>query len=395
MRKINNFLPLFLSACILVPFGNDLFIPSIPTIQQYFQTDKAQLLLSTFMIGLALGQLFYGPCLDRFGRKPVVLVGLSIFIVGSVLTIWPMSFSMLLAARFIQAIGVCCVMPAAMAILRDVMPQEKLLTAMSYLLGMVVIAPAIAPVLGSYLEISFGWRGSFVTLLALGVLYFTIYLLFFKETIVRKNPDALNISYTLNIFKELLSHRNYVGFILVVAFTYAGIFCYVAAAPIILFNVLHIPVKYFGWYFLLFAAMLAIMAFVVPRLGKKIELHYLTMTGIAIFLLAAILMLVLNIFLPPNVWLITGPIMLAGIGIGIVRPSATTAALKLVPHNLAGTSSALFNVLTFLSASASTAVMAFLPHTIIVFVTVFAILAMFSMFSCLLIIKVADPIKFD
>jgi DHA1 family bicyclomycin/chloramphenicol resistance-like MFS transporter len=392
-KKLNKFLPLFLSVCFLVPFGNDLFIPSIPNLEQYFATTKVQLIMSVFMFGLSISQIFYGPCLDRFGRKPVVMLGLFIFIMGSILTIWPVNFQILLLARFIQAVGICCAMPAAMAILRDTLAPQKLLTGMSYLLGAVVIAPAIAPVFGSYLELYFGWRGSFVTLLLLGIFYLLVYAVFFKETLAHKNLDALNIKYTLGVFAKLLSHRNYVGFLLVTAFTYAGIFCYVSEAPILLIKVLHIPVKDFGWYFLLFALMISIMAFVVPKLGKKIELHYLTLIGIALFLLAAVIMLLLNIYFKPNVWLIMAPIILAGLSVGIVRPSATTSALKLVPPNMAGTSSSLFNVFLFFFGASSTALMAFLSHAIIVFVTVFVIIAMLGMLSSLLIIKISDPLK--
>lgn len=260
MHKLNRWLPLVLSICLLAPFSNDVFVPSLPEIARIFQTDKTQLLISTFMLGLASAQIFYGPLSDRFGRKPILIIGLSIFILASVAVMFAKSFDHLLVARFAQALGACCTMPSAMSILRDSYPHDKLLKPISYLMGSVIIGPMIAPVFGSYLAAYFGWRGSFAFLLALGIFYWLIVVFLFKETLSEKNHHALHFKHIFKVYSSLLKHRTYTGFLLTAAFMYAGIFSYVAAAPFIFIHIFQIPVKDFGWYFLLFAVVFLILS---------------------------------------------------------------------------------------------------------------------------------------
>lgn len=392
MEKIVKWLPLILSVSLVTPLANDIFTPSLPAIAEVFNTDRTQLLLSAFMCGLALAQLFYGPLSDRFGRKPVLLLGLSIFILASVVAAVAQSFTMLLAARFGQAIGACCTIPCAMAILRDIYPPEKLLKAVSYLMGSIVVAPVLAPLLGSYFQAYFGWRASFIFLLALGIFYWLIAKFVFKETLEHKNLDALNIGYIVKTYGKLLKHRNYVGFMLTMAFTYGGIFCYVAVAPFLLIKQMQVPVEQFGWYFLLFAVMITIMTFVVPHLGKKVELHYLTISGMALFMLGTLLLLLLNVYFTPSPWLIVGPMMLAGIGVGIVRPAAATSIMKIIPRKIAGISASLMNTALFSFGMITTGMMSFIPNTPLVFATVMLVLGTAGTLSCFLTLKLRDPI---
>lgn len=395
MKKVSKLLVLILSVSILTPLANDMFIPSLPRIASVFHTHNTQFLISVYMLGLALSQLFYGPFLDRFGRKPILIIGLSIFVLASIVAVQASTFNMLLISRFFQAVGVCCTRPSAMAILRDILPHDKLLKAVSYLMGAVVIAPVLAPVIGSYLQITFDWRGSFMLLLILGIVYWLIITIFFKETLVKKNLKALNFLRIIRVYRSLLSHRNYVGFMLAIAFGYAAIFAYIATAPFLLIHTLNIPVKDFGWYFLLFAVMISLMAFIMPHFASKLELHFVLIFGMLLFLMATILLFVCNVYFKPNVWLIIGPMMLAGAGVGIIRPSATTALMKLVPANLAGTSGALSNAVFSLFGTISTGFMAMVNNTILTFSLVMLTLSVLGLISCVLTLKISSPLFFD
>jgi DHA1 family bicyclomycin/chloramphenicol resistance-like MFS transporter len=394
MQKIVRFLPLILSICLITPLSNDIFIPSLPAISHLFHTDKTQLLLSIFMLGLAISQLIYGPFSDRFGRKPIIITGLSIFILASIMIATANNFTVLLIGRFFQAVGACCTIPSAMAILRDTYSHDELVKPVSYLMGTIVVAPIVAPLFGSYLEFYFGWRSSFIFLLFLGIFYWLVITFLFKETLENKNMDALNYKKLLYIYKRLLSHRNYVGFILALTFTYAGIFSYISVAPFLLIHNLSIPVTAFGWYFLLFAAMISIMSFTIPHIAKKVKLHYLTLLGTSLFLIGSILLLILNIIFSPSVWIIVGPMMIVGLGVGIVRPIGTASTMKLISPKIAGISSSLTNMLMFMGGVFATGLFAWIPNTALTFSICMTALGVAGLLSSFLTLKVRAPIQF-
>lgn len=174
-----------LSVCIITPFANDIFIASFPSMQLAFHSDKITLIMTSFMLGLAISQLFYGPLLDRFGRKVVLLGGLVIYCIASTFILFSGNILMLLILRFFQGVGVCSTIVSAMAIARDVYKKEELVKAMATIMAIIGVCPVLAPLFGSFLQSSFGWRASFVLLLVLGIVYFLCFILY-KESIKEK-----------------------------------------------------------------------------------------------------------------------------------------------------------------------------------------------------------------
>ena len=152
----------------IVPFSNDIFVSALPQIRAAFATTHSGLILSVFLAGLALAQPIYGPLSDHYGRKPILIIGLLIFLIGSALAAFSNNFTLLISGRFIQALGACSTIISALAIVRDTQSHTKLVSMIGTLMAVIGVCPAVAPLVGSYLTQYIGWRGSFYFLFLLG-----------------------------------------------------------------------------------------------------------------------------------------------------------------------------------------------------------------------------------
>jgi DHA1 family bicyclomycin/chloramphenicol resistance-like MFS transporter len=154
----------------LGPLSTDLYLPSLPSLAGYFAVgvDDIQLTLSVFLVGLATAQLVYGPLSDRFGRRPVLLVGLAIYVVASVVCMLAPSVPVLVVARFVQAVGACVGPVLGRAVVRDVYGREGAARVLAYMSAAMALAPAIGPILGGFFEEWFGWRINFLALVLYG-----------------------------------------------------------------------------------------------------------------------------------------------------------------------------------------------------------------------------------
>nr|WP_159084644.1 MFS transporter [Dongshaea marina] len=147
---------LVLSVCLVTPLSNDLFLPSLPSMAEYFKTPHIQWVMSVFLIGLAVPQLLYGPLFDRFGRKPVLMGGLLIFTLASIAVATSTHFYGLLTARFFQAIGACCSVAGSMAIARDLFDKKHLVKVIAMIMLLIGVCPVLSPLLGAI------WRAGLV-----------------------------------------------------------------------------------------------------------------------------------------------------------------------------------------------------------------------------------------
>lgn len=169
-----------LSVCITVPLTNDIFISGMPEMKTFFVGNNISLVLSIFLLGLAVSQPFNGPLSDRFGRKPVLLAGLFLYTAASALAMLSGSFSTLIIGRFIQAIGISSALTSALAIARDTCQDEELIKSTGLIMALMAVGPATAPLIGSFLNHLWGWRASFYFLFILGCFY-TLWISFFSS----------------------------------------------------------------------------------------------------------------------------------------------------------------------------------------------------------------------
>lgn len=242
---------LIIAYLMMQPLSTDLYLASLPTLASDFKVplSTVQLTLSLFVIGFGSAQLVIGPLSDRYGRRPVLLWGLALYAVGSVLCGLAPSIELLIVARFLQAVGCCSAVMIARAIVRDAYDPVHSVKVIARASTWLSLAPLLAPILGSYLQVAFGWRAAFAvhTLLSVSLLLLTFLRL--PETNLHKNPGATNFAGLSHSFRLVLGSREFWAYALPGALSYGSIFAFISGASIVLIQVLHVPTAYFGYCF--------------------------------------------------------------------------------------------------------------------------------------------------
>jgi len=233
LRKPYHILFLLIAIVTVGQFATDVFLPSLPHIATDFMASRhlAQATISLYLISFGLSQLLYGPISDRFGRRPTVLLGIGIFLLGSIVCALASGIDSLLLGRFIQGFGMGIGPSITRAIMRDSLDDKELVRA-GALMGIAAsVSPAIAPLLGGYLQHWFGWRASFEFLLAYAGLILAIVFLLLPETNKRLNVNATKIKHAANNFWSLLNDYRFICHAMISLLLVSSFVTYNTAAP--------------------------------------------------------------------------------------------------------------------------------------------------------------------
>lgn len=229
--------------------GVDIHLASMPAIQVFMHTDPRhmQQSVSFFLVGMGISLLFYGPLSDRFGRKPVVIVGLAVACLSSFATLFVDHIGEFLLVRTIQGMGSAVCAGIGRTILADTIQGKRLAAMLSYAGMAVCVSPLMAPMIGGYLEHWFHWRANFLALGCYMLVALLLVIYFVPETNQYKNPRALSFCHLAENYRYLLSHRVFLGASLLSGMGLAATMCYAATSSFILQRGYHIsPVEY-GW----------------------------------------------------------------------------------------------------------------------------------------------------
>ena len=263
---------LLLSALVaFAPMSIDMYLPSLPALERYFAADTAsvQHTLASFFVGLALGQLLYGPVADKYGRKPPLYFGLTLYVLASAACALAPGINSLVGLRFLQAVGGCAGMVIARAMVRDIYDRQESARVFSILLMVMGIAPIVAPLAGGYLLAWLGWRSIFWVLALFGVACMVAVKSRLPETIPQDQP-RIPLSKALGNYAGLLANRHYLGYALSGGFGQAGMFAYISGSPFVFIDLYRVPAHYYGWLFGLNAA--GIIAF--TQANRRLLLHH-------------------------------------------------------------------------------------------------------------------------
>lgn len=253
--KQQNFILILILGALntITPFSIDMYLPAFPTIAHDFNTsiDKVALSVSTYFLGYSLGQIIYGPLLDRFGRKPPLYVGLVLYIIATIGCFTTNTIEALWVIRFMQAIGGCVASVAAMAMVRDFFPVEKTASVISFLVLILGVSPLLAPTIGSFIITTWGWHTVFIALAVItGIILVTVYF-FLPEGHAADKSISLKPIPIINGFKAVLTCPRFYIFALAGTFSFSGLFVYVANSPAIFMGHFHLSEKLYGGVFAL------------------------------------------------------------------------------------------------------------------------------------------------
>lgn len=234
--------------CTISPFAIDMYLPAFRGIAEALDTTTARvsLSISSYFIGFAVGQILYGPLLDRFGRKVPLYAGLTLFIIASALCIASPNVSWLIGIRFLQALGGCVAQVAAMAMVRDFFPVQDTARIISLLILILGVSPLLAPTIGGFVSIHLGWQAVFIIL---AVHAFIMLLVCWRWLPEGHPPDptvSLRPAPILHNFTVVLKEPQFLTYALAGAFAFAGLLVYVAGSPILFMEVFQVEPGVFG-----------------------------------------------------------------------------------------------------------------------------------------------------
>jgi DHA1 family bicyclomycin/chloramphenicol resistance-like MFS transporter len=336
------------------PLSTDMYLPSLPAIASAFATDagQVQLTLSVFLVGFALGQIIYGPVSDLYGRKPVLLAGLILFVAASFGCMVATSIGALIAARFIQAVGACAAVVLARAIVRDLHTAEdsaRILSLMGAIMGLV---PAVAPVIGAVLEQAFGWRASFALSGALAAGLALVVTVWLPETFPQLHPGGERVSWSargmIADFGRLAAHGGFRRYTAAVCLGYGGLFAFISGSSFVLQGHYGLDEMEFG-----LAFSTAVVGFITGTLiaaacTRRIGVERTIASGTIALAAGGVSMALLVLIQPPHYLHVLAPMVVYMAGVGLTLPSAMAGAITPFPDR-AGTASSLvgFSQMTF------------------------------------------------
>ena len=332
---------LLIAATGLGPFTMQIIIPCMPALMVALSASygTVQLTLTLYLVGVAVAQLVYGPLSDRYGRRPLLLAGLGIYLLGSLAAALSPSIGWLIAARVLQAIGGCAGLVLGRAMIRDAYPREQAASMMGYVSTAMAVAPMIAPLLGSLLEDAFGWRATMLACLVFAMPLLLAVKLRLPETL--RDPQPLpGIAGLLGAYVQLLrlpAFRAYCG---LTAFATGVFFAFAVGGPLVVINGLGYSATAYAGAMMCIPFAWSAGTFTAARLAQRLGIARMLAAGTIVTTAGGVLALLVQLFLPPHILLFFGPMAVAALGNGMTQPNAIAAAISVRP-NLAGTASGL------------------------------------------------------
>ena len=334
------------------PLSIDMYLPALPVIARdlHGTAGDIQLTLSAFMVAFGAGQIFYGPAGDRFGRRPVILIGLAIYIVASVGCAFAVEVGHLILLRFLQGLAACAGVVLARTMVRDLAERDQAARAMSLMMACTSIAPMLAPLIGGQVLWFLGWRAIFWVLAGIGVIGLAAAWFRLPETLRPEYRQPLVLSSVLRRFGELFRHRAFMGYAFTGTFQFSALLSFLSGSPFVFIERYGVSPQHYG---LIFGGMVVFMT-----LGSLLNARFVRVFGAGRILRYAVIVpavagscaLVLGIIEARTGAIGMWPFILC-IGpqiatISLIGPNSMAMALQRYPH-MAGTASSLMGVMQF------------------------------------------------
>jgi MFS transporter, DHA1 family, multidrug resistance protein len=331
---MNILLTLILAGLTMVgPLAIDTYLPSFPAIATAIDASPmlVQQTLSAFLFTFAFMMLFYGMLSDSFGRRPVILVSLAVYVAASVGAALAPSFGTLLACRMLQGLAAGAGSVISRAVVQDRYRGGEAQKMLSHMMMVFGLAPAIAPILGGWLQVSFGWHSVFWFLAGFGTLMFIVVYRYLPESLPRRHPFRLKIIAT-NYWK-VLCHHQFLLLSVAVSTSFGGFALYIGSASYFVINILRLPETAFGWLFIPLIGGMVSGSALAGKFTHRYRQTSLVWSGYGLMLLAALANIAYNTFFVAAVPWAVLPLFLYSFALSIAMPSMTLIGLNHFPDN--------------------------------------------------------------
>jgi DHA1 family bicyclomycin/chloramphenicol resistance-like MFS transporter len=333
----------------LGPLTIDIYLPAFSAIAKDFQAPDSlvQLSLTTYFVGLAFGQIFYGPIIDRYGKKPPLFFGLILFFIATIACSYATSIEQIILLRFFQAFGACACTVVPRSIVRDIFSPQDSARVFSHLILVMGIAPIMAPLIGNILLETSSWRMIFTFRAAVAVLCLILSHFKIPET-KGFNPDE-KISHGLKKYWGILHDRNFVISSLIGGFAMAGLFSYITGSPFVYLEFFDLSSRNYGYLFSINSIGFVLSSQINARILRKTSIEK-TLKNILIFPAISGVALIFLAPIFPNFWFVTSLFFITLCSCGMIMPNTSALALaNQATHS--GSASALLGTIQFILAA--------------------------------------------
>ena len=325
------------------PLTTDMYLPSLPDIARQLDasTAQVQLTISAYLIGFAVGQILYGPISDRHGRKPVLLGGIALYCVASLACALSNSIEMLIVARAFQALGGSGGIVLTRAIVRDIYSGAHAGRELSLIGSVMALAPVLAPILGGLIQTGFGWRATFLTLVAAGLAGSAIVWSLLPETLSTRAAEPVSIASVLRSYRVVARNRAYLAYLAITSASYAGLFAWISGSAFVLQDLYGLAPFDFGVAFALGSIGYMTGSALAARLVVRVGLDgVLGLGGCACAAGGLAMVAAVALGLTSSISLVL-PVAVYLAGLGMVLPQGIAGAMTPFPER-AGAASSLF-----------------------------------------------------
>lgn len=344
----------------LSPLAMNIYLPSMSGMMAAFSatSGEIQLTMSLYFIAIAVAQIVLGPLSDQFGRRPVIVLGMLLFVIGSILCLLAPTVEALIAARIVQAVGGGTGLVLGRAIVRDMFGREQAASMIGYVTMGMAVAPTIGPAIGGLLDAQYGWRGGFFLMLIFGVGVTVSAFLYLPETNRYRSP--VSIRKIASSYYQLAREKMFWAFCLCAVSSAALYFAYLGGAPFVAAGVLGLTPAEIGLYFMVVALGYILGNFITGRVAERVGVVRMIIAGTLIGLFGVSLIAAAVVSGALNAPMLFLPMFFVGVGNGVCLPSAISGAVSVRP-DLAGTAAGLTSSLQIgFGAIASAIVASFL-----------------------------------
>lgn len=354
LRLSGPLLAVLAGLAALGALSTNIILPALPRMAAdlSISIEDTSLVLSSFFLAFAVGQLFVGPVSDRWGRRGPVLGGLALFIAGSLLCTWAPTLPLLVAGRVVQALGVCAASVLSRAIARDLFEGEALSRTLALTMVAMAAAPGFSPLLGSAMEYGPGWRASFALVAFLGLLLALAYVAVVGETHPSDRRAATTPGKVLHGYVALVRDARFIRPAFAVSAIIGGLYAFFAATPTVLMERLGLSALQLGLFFASTVFVVFAAGMLAPRLAHRWGAAGVARAGGVVALVGALILLAGGE--DSDLAYFTGAVVLYLLGMGLVNPLGTAMALGPFSRQ-AGLASSLLGALQMACAGGMTA----------------------------------------